>query len=244
MHELTGSPGDCDAHWSLRTRVDKRDGCLHLGAVWGVEGDECKAKTDCKINWDVCVWGRVKRGSSRTLVRVTDWSCQEHKTPSRLWGSMSHVLGVESWSCLWAMQLVRRWYTWAGSSEEIFHVTTQSRRPESIRGARRAREAHSSAKTDKEKQKGDKPVPPEPLVLPQGTARQVLPPTSILCCAKSLQSRLTPRSCGLQPTRLLCPWDSLGKNTGVGCHAFPSRGSFQLRDRTHISCPGRQVLYH
>ena len=21
-----------------------------------------------------------------------------------------------------------------------------------------------------------------------------------------------------QPTRLLCPWDSLGKNTGVGCH--------------------------
>ena len=26
--------------------------------------------------------------------------------------------------------------------------------------------------------------------------------------AKSLQ----------QPTRLLCPWDSPGKNTGVGCH--------------------------
>ena len=21
-----------------------------------------------------------------------------------------------------------------------------------------------------------------------------------------------------QPTRLLCPWDSLGKDTGVGCH--------------------------
>ena len=32
-------------------------------------------------------------------------------------------------------------------------------------------------------------------------------------CAKS------PQSCGLQPTRLLCQWDSLGKNTGVGCHA-------------------------
>ena len=34
----------------------------------------------------------------------------------------------------------------------------------------------------------------------------------------------------LQPTRLLCPWDSLGKNTGVGCHAllqgiFPTQGS-------------------
>ena len=23
---------------------------------------------------------------------------------------------------------------------------------------------------------------------------------------------------GLQPIRLLCPWDSTGKNTGVGCH--------------------------
>ena len=35
---------------------------------------------------------------------------------------------------------------------------------------------------------------------------------------------------GLQPTRLLCPWDYLGKNTGVGCHfllqgIFPSQGS-------------------
>ena len=33
-----------------------------------------------------------------------------------------------------------------------------------------------------------------------------------------------------QPTRLLCPWDSPGKNTGVGCHAllqgiFPIQGS-------------------
>ena len=28
------------------------------------------------------------------------------------------------------------------------------------------------------------------------------------------------RSYGLQPTRLLCPWDSPGKNTGVGCHAL------------------------
>ena len=25
---------------------------------------------------------------------------------------------------------------------------------------------------------------------------------------------------GLHPTRLLCPWDSPGKNTGVGCHAL------------------------
>ena len=39
--------------------------------------------------------------------------------------------------------------------------------------------------------------------------------------AKSLQSCLTLCDCslpGLQPTRLPRPWDSPGKNTGVGCH--------------------------
>ena len=35
---------------------------------------------------------------------------------------------------------------------------------------------------------------------------------------------------GLQPARLLCPWDFPGKNTGVGCHfllqgIFPTQGS-------------------
>ena len=38
------------------------------------------------------------------------------------------------------------------------------------------------------------------------------------------------RTCGLWPTRLLCPWDSPSKNTGVGCHTFlqgifPTQGS-------------------
>src|SRR5574337_991167 len=28
----------------------------------------------------------------------------------------------------------------------------------------------------------------------------------------------SPRPHGLQPTRLLCPWDFPGKSTGVGCH--------------------------
>ena len=36
--------------------------------------------------------------------------------------------------------------------------------------------------------------------------------------AKSLQSCQTVRPHRWQPTRLLCPWDSLGKNTGVDCH--------------------------
>ena len=34
------------------------------------------------------------------------------------------------------------------------------------------------------------------------------------------QSCLTLRPRGLQPARLLCPWDSPGKSAGVGCH-FP-----------------------
>ena len=37
-------------------------------------------------------------------------------------------------------------------------------------------------------------------------------------CTGWLQSCLL-RPSGLQPSRLLCPWDSPGKNTGVGCHA-------------------------
>ena len=36
--------------------------------------------------------------------------------------------------------------------------------------------------------------------------------------AKSLQSCLTLRPHRRQPTRLPYPWDSPGKNTGVGCH--------------------------
>ena len=39
--------------------------------------------------------------------------------------------------------------------------------------------------------------------------------------AKSLQSCPTlVRSQRRQPTRLPCPWDSVGKNTGVGCHCL------------------------
>ena len=48
---------------------------------------------------------------------------------------------------------------------------------------------------------------------------------------------------GLQPTRLLCPWDFPGKNTGVGSHfllqgIFPTLGS----NLGLLHC--RQILYH
>ena len=37
------------------------------------------------------------------------------------------------------------------------------------------------------------------------------------CSVTSVVSSFLPPF-GLQPTKLLCPWDSPGKNTGVGCH--------------------------
>ena len=46
-----------------------------------------------------------------------------------------------------------------------------------------------------------------------------------------------------EPTRLLCPWDSPGKNTEVGCH-FLLQGIFLMQGSNHVSCIGRQVLYH
>ena len=47
-----------------------------------------------------------------------------------------------------------------------------------------------------------------------------------------MSDSLRPR--GLQPTRLLCPFDSPGRNIGVGCHAL-SRGSSQPRDGSQVS---------
>ena len=73
-------------------------------------------------------------------------------------------------------------------------------------------------------------------------------PVSLGCCCHSLvpspmcvcvscsvvSNSLWPH--GLQPTWLLCPWNSPGKNTGVGCHflfqgIFPTRGSY-----LHLLC--------
>ena len=70
----------------------------------------------------------------------------------------------------------------------------------------------------------------------------------ILCCCCQVASVMSNslRSHGLYLTGLLCPWDSPGKNTGVGCHAL-LHGSSRHRDLTCVSydsCIGRRVLYH
>ena len=69
-------------------------------------------------------------------------------------------------------------------------------------------------------------------ILEQGRSPDSCPQSQMLACvrAQSLQSCPTLRPHGLQPTRLLCPWDSPGKDTGVGSQAllqgiFPTQGS-------------------
>ena len=63
-----------------------------------------------------------------------------------------------------------------------------------------------------------------------------------VCVSRSVVSNsLQPH--GLKPTRSSCPWDSPGKNTGVGCHAllqgiFPTQG-------LNLGLPHcRRILYH
>ena len=83
-----------------------------------------------------------------------------------------------------------------------------------------------------------------PVLTPQvlwGLGVVMEPPQFYQLCvhAKSLQSCLTLWPYGLWPARFLCPWDSAGKNTGVGCHAL-----FQGIFLTQGSNPGLLHLLH
>ena len=40
-----------------------------------------------------------------------------------------------------------------------------------------------------------------------------------------------------QPTRLFCPWDSPGKNTGVGCHFLLQCMKVKRESEVTLSCP-------
>ena len=63
--------------------------------------------------------------------------------------------------------------------------------------------------------------------------------TSACTCAKSLQS--CPTLCDpihrRQPTRLPRPWDSPGKNTGVGCHFRLQCMKMKSESEVAQSCP-------
>ena len=57
------------------------------------------------------------------------------------------------------------------------------------------------------------------------------------CCCVALVVSNSVRPCRWQPTRLPHPWDSPGKNTGVGCH-FPLR-CMKVKSESEVaqSCP-------
>ena len=65
-------------------------------------------------------------------------------------------------------------------------------------------------------------------------------------CAQSLSNVQLFLAHGLQPTRLLYPWDSPGKITREGCH-FLLQGIFLIQVlNLHLLCPlhCRGILYH
>ena len=71
----------------------------------------------------------------------------------------------------------------------------------------------------------------------------VIPCVYVLSCFSHVQ--LMPQY-AMQPARLLCPWDSPGKNIEVCCYAL-LQGIFLTqglnRHLLHLPCIGRQVLH-
>ena len=57
------------------------------------------------------------------------------------------------------------------------------------------------------------------------------------CCCEVAQSCLTMRPQRRQPTRLHRPWDSPGKNTGVGCHFLVQCMKVKSHSEVAQSCP-------
>ena len=66
--------------------------------------------------------------------------------------------------------------------------------------------------------------------------------TSCCCCLVISVVSDSVQPYGLQPARLLCPWDSLGKNTGVDCHAL-LQGTFPTQGLNPALLHCRQILY-
>ena len=56
------------------------------------------------------------------------------------------------------------------------------------------------------------------------------------CCLVASVVSICIRPYGLQPARLLCPWDSLGKITGVGCHALLTKYYYSVIKKKPVIC--------
>ena len=87
-----------------------------------------------------------------------------------------------------------------------------------------------------------KPLPTDPVVL------RVVCVYMHMCVSCSVVSNsLLPHGSMVatpqQPNRLLCQWNSPGKNTGVGCHSL-LQGFFPTKGSTPGLLPCRQLLSH
>ena len=85
-------------------------------------------------------------------------------------------------------------------------------------------------------------------MLPTAGSSLILESEESQCYAKVtsvMSNSLRPH--GLQLARLLCPWESLDKNTGVGC-LFLFQGIFLTQGSnwwvSYVSCIGSWFLYH
>ena len=72
-----------------------------------------------------------------------------------------------------------------------------------------------------------------PYLVQKGLAIMVV---QLLCRVQLLRPH------GLQTARFLCPWDSSGKSTGVGCH-FLLQGIFPIQESNLGLLHCRQILY-
>ena len=87
---------------------------------------------------------------------------------------------------------------------------------------------------------------PQALVVRMGFRTQpYLCESGICACSVASVVSDSLRHYGLSPTRFLNPWDSAGKNTGVGCHAFLQGFFFTQGWNLHLLCPlhWRQIPY-
>ena len=75
------------------------------------------------------------------------------------------------------------------------------------------------------------------LVLRVVHSKNNLPKQLKYVCAKSLQSCRSLQPHRRQPTRLPRPWDSLSKNTGVGCHFLLQCMKVKSESEDAQSCP-------
>ena len=87
---------------------------------------------------------------------------------------------------------------------------------------------------------GSPPGSPIPGILQERTLEWVaIPFSNVWKWSPSVVSHsLQPH--GLQPTRLLCPWDFPGKSTGVGCHCLLQ---IECHTTSHTTCLISWPLY-